>query len=172
MELTSRHCQYTLSLLTNSQRMTAARISRRRVEARLVGLAGADGLSEFVVDFKDDALGAYCGAPQAPARLDAARDHVLAGLAAALKRKPTVARYALYFRHLQVACFDNESGPYGGTRCYYVAVMSDHFPENKGSMEENMVRKPLKRRKLLSVSFPKRLLLGQVVPYVAAQSLP
>ena len=50
--------------------------------------------------------------------------------------------------------------------------MSDNFPENKGSTGANMIRKSLKRRKLLSVSFPKRLLLGQVVPHVAAQSFP
>jgi hypothetical protein len=93
-------------------------------------------------------------------------------LAAALKRKPTVARYALYFKHLQAACFDNESGPYGEARHYHVIVMCDHFPENEGSTGESMNRKSLKRRKLLSVSFPKRLVLGQVVPPMAAQSLP
>ena len=90
------------------------------------------------------------------------------GLAAALKRKPTVARYALYFKHLQAACFDNESGPYGEARHYHVIVMCDHFPENESLTGANMIRKSLKRRKLLLVSLPKRLLLGQVVPHVAA----
>jgi hypothetical protein len=94
------------------------------------------------------------------------------GLAAALKRKPTVARYMLYFKYLQAACFDNESGPYGEARRYHGTVMCDNFPENEGSTEENMIRKSLKRRKLLSMSFPKRLVLGQVVPPMAAQSLP
>src|SRR5262249_4176443 len=94
------------------------------------------------------------------------------GLAAALKRKPTVARYTLYFRRLQAACFDNESGPYGEARRYHVIIMCDNFPENAGSKGENMIRKSLKKRKLLSVSFPKRLVLGQVVPHMAAQSLP
>jgi hypothetical protein len=35
----------------------------------------------------------------------------LAGLAAALKRKPTVARYTLYFRYLEVAYFDMDLAP-------------------------------------------------------------
>ena len=94
------------------------------------------------------------------------------GLAAALKRKPTVARDTLYFRHLQVACFDNESGLYSEARSYHVTGMCDNFPENEGSTRENMVRKSLKRRKLLPVSFPKKLVLGQVVPHMATQSLP
>ena len=93
-------------------------------------------------------------------------------LAAALKRKPTIARYTLYFRYLQVACFDDESGPYGEAQRYHVIVMCDNFPENEGLTGENMIRKSLKRRKLLSMSFPKRLVLGQVVPHMAAQSLP
>ena len=46
----------------------------------------------------------------------AAHNQALIGLAAALKRKPTVARYTLYFSCLQVVCFDNESGPYGEAR--------------------------------------------------------
>jgi hypothetical protein len=45
-------------LLLPSRWMTAPRVRRWRVEARLVGLAGADGLGEGVVDFEDDALGA------------------------------------------------------------------------------------------------------------------
>ena len=98
--------------------------------------------------------------------------HFLFGLAGALKRKPTVARYTHYFRYLQVACFDNESGPYGEARRYHVIVMCDNFPENAGSKGENMISKSLKKRKLLSVSFPKRRVLGQVIPYMAAQSLP
>ena len=49
------------------------------------------------------------------------------------ERKPTVARYTLYFSCLQVVCFDNESGPYGEARYYHVVVMCDSFPENKGS---------------------------------------
>jgi hypothetical protein len=53
-----------------------------------------------------------------------------------------------------------------------MTVMSDNFPENEGSTRANMVRKFLERRKLLSLSFPKRPLLGQVVPHVAAQSFP
>ena len=93
-------------------------------------------------------------------------------LAAALKRKPTIARYTLYFRCLQVACFDDESGPYGEAQRYHVIVMCDNFPENEGSTGENMIRKSLKRRKLLSMSFPKRLVLGQVAPHMAARSLP
>jgi hypothetical protein len=87
-------------------------------------------------------------------------------------RKPTVAHYTHYFRYLQVACFDNESGPYGEARRYHVIVMCDNFPENAGSKGENMISKSLKKRKLLSVSFPKRRVLGQVIPYMAAQSLP
>src|SRR5712692_4257203 len=38
--------------------MATAQVSRRRVEAGLVGLASAYGLGEGVVDCKDDALGA------------------------------------------------------------------------------------------------------------------
>jgi hypothetical protein len=38
--------------------MATARVSRRRVEASLVGLAGAHGRGEGVVDFEDDAPGA------------------------------------------------------------------------------------------------------------------
>jgi len=76
------------------------------------------------------------------------------------------------FQTLVGSLFDSESGPYGEARRYHVMGMCDNFPENKGSTGENMVRKPLKRRKPLSVSFPKRLVLGQVVPHVAAQSLP
>ena len=97
---------------------------------------------------------------------------VLQGLAAALKRRPTVARYAFYFRRLHVACFDNDSGPYGETRRSHVLVMCDNFPENKGPTGVNMIYKSLKRSQLLLVSFPKKPVLGQVVPQVAAQSLP
>ncbi len=38
--------------------MATPRVGRRRVEAGLVGLAGADGLLHGVVDLEDDALGA------------------------------------------------------------------------------------------------------------------
>jgi hypothetical protein len=41
-------------------------------------------------------------------------------------------------------------------------VMCDNFPKNTGSTREHMVRKSLKRRKRLSVSFPKKHLLGKV----------
>ena len=96
----------------------------------------------------------------------------LTGLAAALKRKPAIARYTLHFSCLQVVCFDNASGPYGEARRYHMIVLCDNFPENKGSTGEHRIRRPLKERKLFSVSFPKRLVLGQVIPHVAAQSLP
>ncbi len=43
-----------------------------------------------------------------------------------------------------------------------VIVMLANFPEKGGSTEERRVRKPLKRRNLLSASFPKRPLLGRV----------
>ncbi len=39
-------------------RKSRERRSRRRIEARLVGLAGADGGLHGVVDFEDDAFGA------------------------------------------------------------------------------------------------------------------
>ena len=48
------------------------------------------------------------------------------------------------------------------------AITCDNFPENEGLTGENIIRKSLKRRKLLSMSFPKKLVLGQVVPHVAA----
>lgn len=38
--------------------MRDAWVSRQRIEACVVGLAGADGLDHGVVDFQDDALGA------------------------------------------------------------------------------------------------------------------
>jgi hypothetical protein len=41
-----------------TRRMATARVSRRRVEARLVGLTGADRLGEGVVDCEDDTPGA------------------------------------------------------------------------------------------------------------------
>jgi len=49
------------------------------------------------------------------------------------------------------------SGPYGETRRSHVIVTYDNFPENEGSTGANMIHKSLKRRKLLLVSFPKKL---------------
>jgi hypothetical protein len=40
--------------------------------------------------------------------------------------------------------------------------MCDNFPEKGGSMEASKVRKPLKKRHLLFVYFPKTLILGRV----------
>jgi hypothetical protein len=41
-------------------------------------------------------------------------------------------------------------------------VVYRNFPEKSGSLGQNIVRKPLKRRMLLSTSFPKRPILGKV----------
>ena len=94
------------------------------------------------------------------------------GLAAAAMRKPKVAQYMRCFRHLQVAKLTTESGPYWEAPRHEVMIVLDNFPEKGGSMGARRVRKPLKRQDLSSISFPKRLLLGHVVPHVAGESLP
>ena len=43
--------------------MAAAWIGRGRVEAGLIGLAGADGLGHGVIDLEDDAFGAVVATP-------------------------------------------------------------------------------------------------------------
>ena len=59
----------------------------------------------------------------------------LYGLAAAAKRKPTVAQYTLYFSYLQVASFANGSEPNGEPICHQLIVMFGNFPEKTSSRE-------------------------------------
>jgi hypothetical protein len=86
----------------------------------------------------------------------------LYGLAAAAVPKPTVAQYAQYFSYLEEGVCANTSGLYGEALRHPGIVVYHNFPEKRGLMGEQRVRKPLKRHHLSSSSFPKKLLLGRV----------
>ena len=86
----------------------------------------------------------------------------LFGLAAAAMRKPTVAQYTRYLSHLQTGVFANGAGFYGDALHRPAIAVHNSFPEKSTSGGVNSTYSPLKRRDLLSRSFPKMLLLGKV----------
>jgi hypothetical protein len=84
------------------------------------------------------------------------------GLAAAPKPKPTVAKYALYFKDLQLDDSIIRILTLRRALRHVVMVMFGRLPEEGSSMRKSIVRKLLKRLHRFYVSFPKIPVLRRV----------